>query len=63
MYSIVDTLRLRRNNSEHNALLDEEGEAIDVVDAADRQANIIVREMEQHQQLMEDSPDAEELRR
>ncbi|XP_037293661.1 transmembrane channel-like protein 6 isoform X2 [Manduca sexta] len=65
-----NTLRIRRNNSEHNALLDDVMDAAaagsgagDKVDAADRQADIIVREMEQHQRLMEDSPDAEELRR
>ncbi|CAB3253982.1 unnamed protein product [Arctia plantaginis] len=57
------TLRLRRNNSEHNALLDEVCEAVDAPDAVDKQAEIIVREMEQHQQLMDDSPVAEELRR
>ncbi|KAL4710837.1 hypothetical protein ACJJTC_016121 [Scirpophaga incertulas] len=57
-----DTLRLRRNNSEHNALLEEMAEAPDAVDA-DARANMIVREMEQHQRLMEDSPASEELRR
>lgn len=49
----------RRNNSEHNALLEEVIESMDTPDAAD----IIVREMEQQQRLMEDSPVAEELRR
>lgn len=55
-----DTLRLRRVNSEHNALLDA---LTDAPDAADKQADIIVREMEQHQLLMEDNPLSEELRR
>ncbi|KAJ0176955.1 hypothetical protein K1T71_006964 [Dendrolimus kikuchii] len=54
-----NTLRLRRNNSEHNALLEEVVDAVDTPDAAD----IIVREMEQHHRLMEDNPVAEELRR
>ncbi|XP_023938987.1 transmembrane channel-like protein 6 [Bicyclus anynana] len=55
-----NTLRLRRVNSEHNALLDA---LVDAPDAADAQADIIVREMEQHQSLMEDNPVSEELRR
>lgn len=54
---------MRRNNSEHNALLDEVCEANDAPDAVEKQADIIVREMEQHHQLMDDSPVAEELRR
>ncbi|KAH9628449.1 hypothetical protein HF086_005902 [Spodoptera exigua] len=59
-----DTLRLRRNNSEHNALLEEVDSAdTDAPDAVDKQADIIVREMEQHKRLMEDDPGAEELRR
>ncbi|CAH1645761.1 unnamed protein product [Spodoptera littoralis] len=59
-----NTLRLRRNNSEHNALLEEIDSAeMDPPDAADKQADIIVREMEQHKRLMEDDPGAEELRR
>ncbi|XP_037872761.1 transmembrane channel-like protein 7 [Bombyx mori] len=58
-----NTLRLRRNNTENNALLTDVAEAADEADNADVQANIIVREMEQHHQLMEDTPDAEELRR
>ncbi|XP_075973260.1 transmembrane channel-like protein 7 [Anticarsia gemmatalis] len=57
------TLRLRRNNSEHNALLEEAGGAADAPDSADKQADIIVREMEQHKRLMENDPVAEELRR
>lgn len=57
------TLRLRRNNSEHNGLLDEASEGPEAPDAVDKQAEIIVREMEQHQRLMEDNPVAEELRR
>ncbi|KAL0892693.1 hypothetical protein ABMA27_014411 [Loxostege sticticalis] len=57
-----DTLRLRRTNSEHNALLE------DVCDAPggqdeDKRADLIVRELEQHQRLMEDNPESEELRR
>ncbi|KAG7303051.1 hypothetical protein JYU34_013070 [Plutella xylostella] len=52
---------LRQAHSEHNALLE------DVVDgntgSAEQQANIIVRELEQHELLMEDNPEAEELRR
>lgn len=56
-------MRLRRNNTENNALLTDVAEAADEADNADVQANIIVREMEQHHQLMEDTPDAEELRR
>ncbi|XP_063825242.1 transmembrane channel-like protein 3 [Ostrinia nubilalis] len=57
-----NTLRLRRTNSEHNALLE------DVCDApagpsADKRADMIVRELEQHQRLMDDNPEAEELRR
>lgn len=52
---------MRRAHSEHNALLE------DVVDgntgSAEQQANIIVRELEQHELLMEDNPEAEELRR
>ncbi|XP_046959727.1 transmembrane channel-like protein 3 [Vanessa cardui] len=55
------TLRLRRANSEHNALL--EASMSDTPDAVDKQADIIVREMEQHHQLMEDNPLSEELRR
>ncbi|XP_026485671.2 transmembrane channel-like protein 3 isoform X2 [Vanessa tameamea] len=55
------TLRSRRANSEHNALL--EASMSDAPDAADKQADIIVREMEQHHQLMEDNPLSEELRR
>lgn len=59
-----NTLRLRRNNSEHNALLEENDSAeADAPDAVDKQADIIVREMEQHKRLMEDDPGAEELRR
>ncbi|XP_047024668.1 transmembrane channel-like protein 3 isoform X1 [Helicoverpa zea] len=59
-----NTLRLRRNTSEHNALLEEVDAAeADAPDSADKQADIIVREMEQHQRLMEDDPVAEELRR
>lgn len=58
-----NTLRLRRNNSEHNGLLEDQEQVCDAPDAADKQADIIVREMEQHQRLMEDSPVAEELRR
>ncbi|XP_063895844.1 transmembrane channel-like protein 3 [Helicoverpa armigera] len=59
-----NTLRLRRNTSEHNALLEEVDAAeSDAPDSADKQADIIVREMEQHQRLMEDDPVAEELRR
>ncbi|XP_053607685.1 transmembrane channel-like protein 3 [Plodia interpunctella] len=52
-----NTLRLRRSNSEHNALLEESSEP------HTQQADIIVREMEQHQRLMEDNPVSEELRR
>ncbi|XP_049869029.1 transmembrane channel-like protein 3 [Pectinophora gossypiella] len=60
-----NTLRLRRTNSEHNALLDDETESpeSDQPDSTDKQADIIVREMEQHQRLMEDNPVAEEMRR
>jgi hypothetical protein len=54
-----DTIRLKRNAS-HNALLEE---TVDAPDSADRQADIIVREMELHSRLMEDNPEAEELRR
>ncbi|XP_072932303.1 transmembrane channel-like protein 5 isoform X2 [Epargyreus clarus] len=56
-----NTLRLRRVNSEHNALL--EAATSDAPDAVEKQADIIVREMEQHQRLMEDNPVSEELRR
>ncbi|XP_039754455.1 transmembrane channel-like protein 3 [Pararge aegeria] len=55
-----NTLRMRRVNSEHNALLDA---LTDAPDAVEQQADIIVREMEQHQLLMEDNPMSEELRR
>ncbi|XP_026725394.1 transmembrane channel-like protein 3 isoform X2 [Trichoplusia ni] len=59
-----NTLRLRRNNSEHNALLEEvAADDADAPDNAEKQADIIVREMEQHKRLMEDDPEAEELRR
>ncbi|CAK1595758.1 unnamed protein product [Parnassius mnemosyne] len=51
------TLRLRRTTSENNVLLESSG------DETDKQAEIIVREMEQHQRLMEDNPVSEELRR
>lgn len=61
-YQIADTIRFRRNNSEHSALLEETREVEDG-DSTEQQANIIVREMEQHQQLMEDNLQAEELRR
>ncbi|XP_045448889.1 transmembrane channel-like protein 3 [Melitaea cinxia] len=54
------TLRLRRVSSEHNALLEAMSDA---PDAAEKQADIIVREMEQHHHLMEDNPLSEELRR
>ncbi|XP_060802989.1 transmembrane channel-like protein 3 [Amyelois transitella] len=54
-----NTLRIRRSNSEHNALLEESAELPD----PEQQADIIVREMEQHQRLMEDNPVSEELRR
>ncbi|XP_063361970.1 transmembrane channel-like protein 3 [Cydia amplana] len=54
-----NTIRLKRNAS-HSALLEE---AADAPDSADRQADIIVHEMEQHSRLMEDNPEAEELRR
>ncbi|KAI5651686.1 TMC domain-containing protein [Phthorimaea operculella] len=57
-----NTLRLRRNNSEHNALLEEIEAELDAPDG-DVQADRIVREMEQHDQLMQDDPAAEELRR
>ncbi|CAG9790360.1 unnamed protein product [Diatraea saccharalis] len=57
-----NTLRLRRTNSEHNALLEDAVAAPDEVDA-DKRAELIVREMEQHQRLMENNPEAEELRR
>ncbi|CAK1546921.1 unnamed protein product [Leptosia nina] len=57
----LNTLRLRRVNSENNALLD--AVAADAPDAADKQADIIVREMEQHTHLMQDDPVSEELRR
>lgn len=63
-FHVSDTLRLRRNNSEHNALLEEvAADDADAPDAAEKQADIIVREMEQHKRLMEDDPEAEELRR
>ncbi|CAH2106789.1 unnamed protein product [Euphydryas editha] len=55
------TLRLRRVSSEHNALL--EASMSDAPDAVEKQADIIVREMEQHHHLMEDNPLSEELRR
>ncbi|KAJ8730379.1 hypothetical protein PYW07_017417 [Mythimna separata] len=59
-----NTLRLRRNNSEHNALLEEVDAAeADTPDSVEKQADIIVREMEQHKRLMEDDPEAEEMRR
>ncbi|CAH2038087.1 unnamed protein product, partial [Iphiclides podalirius] len=51
------TLRLRRTASESNVLLEAAG------DEVDKQAEIIVREMEQQQKLMEDNPLSEELRR
>ncbi|XP_038212143.1 transmembrane channel-like protein 5 [Zerene cesonia] len=54
-----NTLRLRRVNSENNALLDAVSDAPD----PDKQVDIIVREMEQHLHLMEDNPVSEELRR
>ncbi|OWR46526.1 tmc6 protein, partial [Danaus plexippus plexippus] len=57
-----NTVRLRRSNSSHRALLDM-CEETDVPDATDKQADYIVRGMEQHQQLMEDNPLSEELRR
>ncbi|CAG9584342.1 unnamed protein product [Danaus chrysippus] len=57
-----NTVRLRRSNSSHRALL-EMCEETDVPDATDKQADYIVRGMEQHQQLMEDNPLSEELRR
>ncbi|XP_013143189.1 PREDICTED: uncharacterized protein LOC106107053 [Papilio polytes] len=50
------TLRLRRSNSDSEALLAGGADS-------DRQADIIVREMEQLQRLMEDNPVSEELRR
>ncbi|XP_045535607.1 transmembrane channel-like protein 3 isoform X2 [Papilio machaon] len=50
------TLRLRRSNSDSEALLTGGADS-------DRQADIIVREMEQLQRLMEDNPVSEELRR
>ncbi|XP_068631830.1 transmembrane channel-like protein 6 [Battus philenor] len=51
------TLRLRRTISESNVLLETNG------DESEKQADIIVREMEQNQRLMEDNPVSEELRR
>ncbi|XP_045521072.1 transmembrane channel-like protein 3 isoform X1 [Pieris brassicae] len=56
-----NTLRLRRVNSENNALLD--AVASDTPDAANKQADIIVREMELHTHLMQNDPVSEELRR
>ncbi|CAH0719657.1 unnamed protein product, partial [Brenthis ino] len=56
-----NTLRLRRVNSEQNALL--QASMSDAPDAVEKQADIIVREMEQNHQLMEDNPLSEELRR
>ncbi|KPJ02562.1 Transmembrane channel-like protein 5 [Papilio xuthus] len=50
------TLRLRRSNSDSEALLAGGADS-------ERQADIIVREMEQLQRLMEDNPVSEELRR
>lgn len=44
-------------------MLLEEVAEVDSGDATDAQANIIVREMEQHDQLMEDNPEAEQRRR
>ncbi|XP_026333036.1 transmembrane channel-like protein 3 isoform X2 [Hyposmocoma kahamanoa] len=57
-----NTIRHRRANSEHNMLMEEVAE-VESGDTTDAQANIIVREMEQHHQLMEDNPEAEERRR
>ncbi|CAH0667761.1 unnamed protein product [Chilo suppressalis] len=57
-----NTLRLRRTTTEHNALLEDAVSAPDEVDA-EKRAELIVREMEQHQRLMENNPEAEELRR
>lgn len=56
MVDIIGTLRLRRSNSDSEALLAGGADS-------DRQADIIVREMEQLQRLMEDNPVSEELRR
>lgn len=44
-------------------MLMEEVAEVESGDTTDAQANIIVREMEQHHQLMEDNPEAEERRR
>ncbi|GBP85178.1 Transmembrane channel-like protein 3 [Eumeta japonica] len=56
-----NTMRLRRTKSEHLALLEEW--AAGAGEALDRRAELIVRGMEQHHHLMEDNPEAEELRR
>ncbi|XP_052759319.1 transmembrane channel-like protein 6 isoform X2 [Galleria mellonella] len=57
---ITGTMRQRRCNSERNALLEEYSDA---TDSADRQADIIVRDMELDDRLMKNSPVSEERRR
>ncbi|KAI8435551.1 hypothetical protein MSG28_003844 [Choristoneura fumiferana] len=58
-----NTIRIRRSASGRDALLEEAAAEAGAPECAERRADHIVREMEQHQRLMEDNPEAEEMRR
>ncbi|KOB75454.1 Tmc6 protein, partial [Operophtera brumata] len=58
----ISAAALQRRNSEQNALLADLVD-VDEPDSSSKQADVIVRGLEQHQLLMEDNPVSEELRR
>ncbi|KAI8429291.1 hypothetical protein MSG28_007792 [Choristoneura fumiferana] len=58
-----NTIRIRRSASGRDALLEEAAAEAGAPECAERRADHIVREMEQHQRLMEDNLEAEEMRR